>query len=232
MIKLLLFTLCFFFILSVGAQTPIKERVLFENYTQLIRYFPDLHSGGQYFPSSRGVEGHPYFQTKNLEKNLLVIGNVAFEDVPLQYDIADDVLISVTPAKGQKTILNHKKIGRFELEGHTFIRIENDLDYFFHKNGFYRVVQEGTVSLYCKHRKEITKNTNSTEKARIYDERKRYLIHLNGNYHYVRRKKEAFELLGLKKGEVKPQLKKERLRFKKHKEAYLKVLVEIANNKS
>ncbi|WP_114749155.1 hypothetical protein [Pleomorphovibrio marinus] len=232
MIKFSLFILVFFLILSIEAQTPIKERVLFENYTQLIQYFPDLHSGGQYFPSNRGVEGHPFFQSKSLEKNVLLIGDIAFEEVPIQYDIFDDVLISVTPAKGQKTILNHEKIDEFELEDLRFIRIKDDLNFFFHKNGFYRVVHEGEISLYCKHRKEISKNTTNMKKARMYDQKERYLILLDGNFHYVRRKKEVFELMGLKKKDIKPQLKRDRIRFKKDKEAYLKILVEIANSKS
>jgi hypothetical protein len=225
------FFICFnFFFFTVYAQTPVNEKVLYEHYSQLIHFFPDLHSGGQYFPSYRGVEGHPFYISKNLDRNPLIIGEVAFEEVPLQYDIVDDVIVSVTPAKGQKSILNHEKIDGFGLEGHTFIRIKEELPYFFHKNGFYRVVVAGEIDLFCKHRKLPAKNSGSMETGRKYEDRDWYLIRLEKDYHLVKRKKEAFELLGLKKKEVKPLLKKDRLRFKRDKEAYLRVLITKAND--
>ncbi len=229
MIRISFFIFFSFFFFSIYAQTPVNEKVLYEHYSQLIEYFPDLHSGGQYFPRYRGVEGHPFFVSRNLDRNPLIIGDVAFEEVPLQYDIVDDVLVSVTPAKGQKSILNHEKVDGFGLEGHTFIRIKKELPHFFHKNGFYRVVVEGEIELYCKHRKQPAKHTGSMETGRKYEERDWFLVKMKGDYHLVKRKKEAFELLDLRKKEVKPLLRKDRLRFKRDTEAYLKVLITKAN---
>ncbi len=229
MFRISFFVLINFFLSSVYAQTPVNEEVLYEHYSKLIQYFPDLHSGGQYFPRYRGVEGHPFFLSKNLDRNKLTIGEVAFAEVPLQYDIVDDVIISVTPARGQKSILNHEKIEEFWLEGHRFIRLKQELPHFFHKNGYYRIVIDGEISLYCKHRKLLAKNSGTMESGRKYDERDWYLILMDEEFHLVKRKKEAFELLRLKKKEVKPLLRKEKLRFRRDKEAYLKVLITQAN---
>lgn len=215
---------------SVYSQKLETDSSYLHSYAELRRYFPEVHTGSQYARSQPSVDGHPYYGSNTMEYGSLTIQGYTFSGVPLQFDIFDDLLITLTPAAGQRTVMNVSRLHSFTLaDGSVFKKKENVDPYYFHQNGFYREVVQGNVSLYCKHYKEIQKDSSPLTPFRTYLEIKRYFIEVNGKLQPVRRRKDLFVMMELDRKTVRKIMRPERLKFKRDKEEYLKKVVNLAS---
>jgi hypothetical protein len=215
------------------AQTPVNDSLYVANYQKMKAFFPEVHAGAQYARSQTSVAGHPYFGPNAMEYGIVTIQDFEFSNVPLQYDLFDEILVTLTPARGQRTILNPERISAFELgDGSRFVKKNNVEGFFFHRKGFYREIATGKQNLYCKHYKEITKDSSPLNPYMSYLEIKRFFIEKDGIMHLIRRKKDSYRLLSINRKEIRPRIKEPRLKFKRDKEAYLLVLVNFANEKT
>jgi hypothetical protein len=202
-----------------------------EKYEEIIKYFPEVNTGTHYIEENRSLDGHPFYLSAKIDKGALTIGDFHFEEVPLQYDIWEDWLISFSSVFHQRMILNHLKIDRFELhEGSIFVRKEKPDGFYFHGNGFYREIVPGKIGLYAKYRKQKKQESSTIELKRSYEEVARYFFEINGSLEAIPKKNKLFETLGISKKQAKRELKKSGLRYRKNKEAYLKTLVDMSNN--
>ena len=198
-------------------------------YQEITPFFPDIHVGAQYIQEDRHVDGHPFYNNQLLGMGKITISGFDYSETPLQYDIVNDLVITISPIKNQKAILDPDKIETFTLgDSSTFIKVNQDIRSFYHGNGFYREIVQGNVSLYCKHYKEIVKDSSPMTPYNKFFENQKYYIELENEFHPVRKKKDAFKLLQVTKREIRPELKRNNLKFKRNKEAYLKVVVNNA----
>lgn len=201
-------------------------------YEKIIQSYPEIHTGTQYIETRRSLDGHPYYADAQMEKGSLSIDGFVFNNLPLQYEIWDDLVLSFSDSFKQKMILNHAKIDRFVLsEGSVFVKKPQPEGYSFHKSGFYREIENGIIGLYCKHRKQRKQETSTAELIRSYEEVEKFFVEIKEQMLPVPAKRKVFALLGIDKKIAKKQLRKEGLRFRKHKEAYLQALVTLANQK-
>ncbi len=215
----------------LGAQDNEFDSTYFETYKEVIDYFPEIYTGGQYVELRRSLEGHPFFGDDQMETGTVFISGFKFTNVPIQYDIWDDILLTFTPVYKQKVILNHLKVTRFDLhDGTVFKKIPNT-SYTFHKNGFYREITVGKIGLYCKHRKEKKQESSTVELLRSYNEVEKYFFEIDGLLQAVPKKRKIFPLLGLNKRDTKKVLRSKGYRFRRNQEGYLSTLVEMANGK-
>lgn len=207
-----------------------NDPALFSAYSKIIPHFPDLHMGGQYRPPHRLMENSSLYKNHNYEAGVVVLNGVEFKNIPMDYDVWYDVMVTINPIHRQLIILNHLKVDQFTLsDGTTFVRKNNAPDYFFHKNGFYRQLIDDDIGLYCKHWKIFSKRQSIFEKLDKYVDNVRYFIEMEGELIPVNKKKEAFRVLGVERKEVRPALKKEGANYRKDTEHYLRILVETAN---
>lgn len=206
------------------------DSLFVQSYRQLTSYYPGVHTGTHYLRTMSNTGGHPYFGTNAIEYGKITIENFEFSHIPLIYDIYDDVLVSITPAKGQRTMINSNRISAFEMaDGSRFVKLDANPGTFFHRNGFYREIIKDEVSLYCKDFKLVLKDNSPLSPLKKYVDNQRFFYKINNEFFLITKKKEAFRMLNLNKREVRPQLKSRRLRFRKHKEEFLKVLVTQSN---
>lgn len=220
------------FFISLAAPQAAIGQVLAEknnivnSYTEIIPYFPEIHVGTQYIQEDRHVDGHPFYNHQLFGVGEITVGGFSYMATPLQYDIVKDQVITITSIKNQKTIIDPNKIETFILgDSSTFVKIPEELASFHHKNGFYREVVNGRISLYCKHYKEIVKDSSPMTPFNSFFENRKYYIYMDNAYYPVQRRKDTFELLQISKKAIKPQIRKQALNFKKNKEAYLKIMV-------
>jgi len=217
----------------LNAQVPVNDSLYVQSYQQMRAFYPEVHTGSQYARSQSSVAGHPYFGPNAMEFGSVTIQQYTFARVPLQFDIYDELLVTLTPAKGQRTILNPQRINTFEMaDGSRFVKKKNVPGFFFHRSGFYREITKGDQSLYCKHYKEIKKDSSPLSPYLSYLEVKRYFIEKDDHMHLIRRKKDAYRILSLNRKEIRPQLRDPKLKFKRDREAYLLLLVSSANRRS
>ena len=219
---------------SVSGQAAQPGDPIVSSYSKIISHFPDIHRGGHYTAPHRTINGAPFYDGQEFEDGQLVISGFEFRELPLQYEVWDDLLITVTPIHRQMITLNHLKVSQFILsDGSVFVKKDNAPDYFNHKNGFYRQIIQDEISLYCKHWKEFHKKTAAAFKTPDkYSDRQRYFLEIGDRLIPIDKRKDAFELLGLRKKELKSFLKSEGVKYKKNPERYLSIMVEIANQKN
>lgn len=228
--------LLFFFILArvsfIYGQTT-ANKAFTSQYEQVIQWSPEINTGSHYVEKRRSLDGHPYYSSTKMENGTLSISGFIFENIPLQYEIWDDLILSFSPTFKQKMILNHAKIEYIVLhDGTVFVKKSQPEGFIFHKNGFYREIVKGHTGLYCKHRKQRKQETSTSALVRSYEEVQKYFFEMNGQLIPVPAKRRIFPLLQIDKRTTKRQLRKDGLRFRKNKEAYLKTLVILANEKS
>lgn len=215
--------------LLTAQETPTKTYK--STYEEIIKFYPEINTGAHYSIENRSLEGHPFYQSTKIENGALRIADFYFKEIPLQYDIWDDLLISFSSVFNQRMILNHQKIDRFELnDGSKFVKKEKPEGFYFHANGFYREIVLGEVSLYAKHRKQRKQETSTLELVRSYQEVVRYFFEIDGSLEPIPKKRKLFETLAISKKKAKQELKKSGLRYRKNTEAYLKTVVIMSNN--
>jgi len=221
------------FSFSLVAQTDLADTSFYSAYKEVVSVFPDIHNGGLYTEPHIAVLGHPFYASTDFVGGELVISGFEFKEVPLQYDIWDDVLITITPIHKQRITLNPQKIDQFILsDGTKFIRKSNAPLYYYHKNGFYREILEDEISLYCKHWKIIKKRESVFKALNSYLEKELFFIEINGALKSISKRRDAFRVLELSQKEVRPYVNREKIRYKKQPERYLEIMVEIANEKN
>lgn len=213
------------------AQTDFSTEFI-SRYEQIIQSYPEIHTGTQYIEQRRSLDGHPYYSNSKMENGTLSISGFVFENIPVQYEIWDDLILSFSDTFKQKMIMNHAKIDRIVLsDGTIFTKKAQPEGFIFHKNGFYREIIQGQTGLYCKHRKQRKQESSTAELIRSYEEVEKYFFEINGQLVAVPAKRKIFPLLEIDKKSAKRQLRKDSLRFRKNREAYLKTLVNLSNEK-
>src|SRR5690554_3703153 len=145
---------------SLSGQTAQTVGPFISSYSGIISHSPDLHMGGHYTVPHRTINEASFYNSQGFEGGQLIMDGFECEELPLQYEVWGDLLITVTPIHRQMIMLNHLKISQFILsDGTVFVKKDNAPDYFDHKNGFYRQIIKDEISLYCKHWKEFNKKT-------------------------------------------------------------------------
>lgn len=211
---------------NLCAQVFDGEDKFIAPYKEITAYFPEIHVGAQYIQEDRHVDGHPFYNNKLLGMGKITISGYSYSETPLQYDIVNDLVITLSPIKNQKAILNPDKIERFILgDSSTFIKVAQDIGSFYQRNGFYREIIRGDTGLYCKHYKEIVKDSSPMTPYNKFFENLRFYVVLEDEFHPVRKKKDALKLLQVTKREIRSELRSNNVKFKKNKEAYLKIVV-------
>jgi hypothetical protein len=211
----------------LSAQT---DSVLLSAYSKIIPYYPDIYMGGQYRPPHRLMENSSLYKDHDYELGTVVVNGEEFPNQPIDYDVWYDVIVTINPIHRQLIILNHLKVDEFTLsDGTTFVKKEKAPDYYYHKNGFYRQIVDDDIGLYCKHWKVFSKRQTTFDTYNKYHDKVLYFIEKEGELIPINKKKDAFQILEANRKEVHPTLKKERVKFRRDKEAYLRILVEAAN---
>jgi len=214
---------------NLSGQVFIGDAKFVSPYQELTPYFPEIHTGTQYVQANRHVDGHPFYNNQLLGSGTIKIGGFNYIDTFLQYDIVNDLVITLSPLQNKKSILDPDKIEMFTLgDTSTFVKVRKDFGTFYHRNGFYREIIPGNIGLYCKHYKDIVKDSSPMSPLNKFFENQKFYIVLEDEFHPIRKRKDAFNLLQVSKREVRSEFRQNNLKFKKDKEAYLKIVVNQA----
>jgi uncharacterized membrane protein len=201
-------------------------------YLSKIPFHQEVISGGYYVDPPPNIQGNPYFQTKSFEKGTITINGLTYESVPLLYNIQKDQIITFHPVHSQKILLNSEKINAFILfipEKSLFVQIENNDSYPQHNNGFYELVKDGNAQLLCKHYKTKSTKKEVGKYSGYFTENSDYLLKKNDQIIVVKKRKQAFEFLGLEKKTILKELKKNQIYFRGNQRTFLGFLTEIHN---
>ena len=215
-----------------GADSAMRasaESNAIQLYHRFIANESALYNGQQYIEyDSRIHVGHPYFQSKEFTMASVMYDNILYENVPLKFDIIKKNLVVKSPVGEFSFILFDDKVSHFEMAGHKFIRLVKDsTNQKVINTGFYEQLYKGnSIGLLKKGNKKILEDLNYYDGARrSVIEVSDYYFQMKGVYYPVNTKSQALEVLKDKKTELKPYIRKNKLKFRANKEADMIKLV-------
>lgn len=177
-----------------------------------------LYNGVEFVGYSPKIEGIPYFLESTWQRGSVVYDGIAYDTVPMMYDIVKDRLIILHFNNFFRLALFSEKVQSFSYLNHHFIRMVRDSA---GKSplatGFYDQLYSGPTRLLVKRSKFIEETVKETLE-RKFVEQYHYYVFKDGNYHTVRTQKGLLSLLKDRSRAIRQHLKRNKLKFRKAKE--------------
>lgn len=163
-------------------------------------------------------EGNPFLDgsVKTTLGNIVYDG-VAYENVPLLYDIFENKLITVHPITKIRFSLRNDKVDAFSVSGHYFLNIRADSNNKI-MSGFYEAAYLGQRNKVFELHQKVSKEDLSSEvvKWKLNDNNLLY-IYKNGKFYEANNKRNILNIYPDKKKELSQLIRKENLKFRKNK---------------
>lgn len=187
-----------------------------------------IYTGPNYRYVHTGIAGHPYFIDNYWESGTISYEGQCYDSIEIKYDIIRDLLIVKHLGMDGYLVpleLYSPKVEEFNLLGHHFLYIKEDILSDFN-SGFYDLLYDGdTVEVLAKRIKKETKGQNSISKLeKRYVQKDKYYLKYKSKYYPVKGKKSYLKVLSDKKSELKTFIRNNKSRFRNE---YEKQLVEV-----
>lgn len=199
-------------------QTELNE--LKGLYQELIPYPQEISAGGIYEAGGTfHIEGTAFLVSSEFIRGNVSINREIFRNLFLNYDVMRDQLVTYHSANFQQIVLDARKVEMFGLANdRTFMKIDRNTSYSWHKNGFYEVLLDAEIKFLSKHYKteEIQRDYGSSEKAFIFINHEDFFVMKDQEFIRIRTKKDLANAAGISKKEINSVLRKNGLRFNKN----------------
>jgi hypothetical protein len=165
------------------------------------------------------MKGHPYFVMEGVQKGSVVYDGILYQDLPLLYDLVKDHLIVFNYA-GDQISLATEKIKEFSLPGHRFMQIAGL---------YYDLLCSGKVILLSRRIKTIEESIVDLQVVYTASEKDKYFIVRDGVSYSVGNLNGLLDLLKDKKKEIRQDLRKRKIRYRKDHERALVAATQYYN---
>jgi hypothetical protein len=225
--------ICFVFLeKELNAQNQVSDSLLPykitspENYyKKVIGSFMHPFYGTVYTFINQRAYGFPFWNTDSMRLGSIVYDHVLYNEIPLQYDIVNQLLVTTEPQKGFLIVLLSDKIHSFSIDGHNFFTIKANDSNNIIKTGYYELLINNNYSLWVKRDKEFKLPLRADELTGNYNTVNTYYIAVNEKFYTVQNKKEILSVLNDKKEAIRSFIKLNKLSFNaKIEEALIKVM--------
>lgn len=220
---LLLTLCCAFFLDAARAQTSksdTTQQQLTANmeaaFNKTIGIQSHLYKGSAYEVYLRPTRGNAYFNdTTALFNGTVNYDGVTYKDVPLSYDLEQDLLVSRMKDNLYRYKFDSKDVSSFDLTGHHFIRIQPANATKLIPTGFYdELYNNNKLQLLAKLKKIATKGTRGFGvPVLIYTLETSYFLKKDGVYYDVNSRGKFYDVLKDKQKELKKYLKDNNLDY-------------------
>ena len=179
-----------------------------------------LNYGNEVIEYPNRSVSHPYFSEDRFVNGSINGFGVAYNDVPVKYDIVHDKLIVLNFNKIFKVEQISERIDSFSLPGHGFVRLTADsLNQSAMVTVFTRRLFMGkSVGLFAKRKKVPSELIKEGHSELSFKERNYYFIRKDDIYYEVSDKGSIMNALKDKKKELDIFLKKNKIKFNKNRE--------------
>lgn len=196
-------------------------------YHNAIRSQSRLFNGSKYLGPRQTFEEHPYFLSEDWITGGVRYDGEVFQDVPLMYDLLNDVLVTEHAPSGHAIALVRQKLDNFYLANHFFEKILNEtVSNSLPKSGFYDVLYAGETKVVALRQKSLREKIEVREVIITYEEKNRYFLLRNGVYFQVKSKASALSLMEDRKQELKRFIKEQKISFPDNRELALGKMAE------
>jgi hypothetical protein len=163
-------------------------------------------------------QGHPFYKTTEFATGTIHYDGMVFDDAKILYDLVTDKVLILHYNGVFRVDLPVEKISEFKFHDHHFIHLYPDSLHVI-EEGFYDKVYDGKTDLFVKRTKHFREERTGNDILRVVDERNFFYVYKQGTYHAVRSRKALFNIFKDRKDEIRRELKKKGIRFRKNREA-------------
>lgn len=212
--------------------TQLQRNNTIERYYNSLDVQAGLYNGSEYIVYvSLLKDGHPYLDTTTLTIGTVLYDGMVYNNVPMLYDIVKDELIAQHFNKVFYIQLVHSKVDEFNILNRAFKHLGVDSTKKGNvRNGFYELLYDGNIKLYAKRIKTIQEYIPDMKIERRVFTAYRYFIYKDDVYHEVFNESSVLKVLDDKKTMLKQALRKQRIKFRKQREAAMKLMLHQYEN--
>lgn len=175
-----------------------------------------LYNGPIYTGYDRHAQGHPFFLSDSLLNGSVQYAGVLYPDIPLAYDMVQQIVIMQDKRKDLWFQLNTEQIRYFTLAGRIIIRLIPDSTA---ANapapGFYEQLYKGRATALARHEKMVKDIGKADENLSRYREYDTWYLEIGDRYYLIRNDRSLTAAFGAEGSHVRDLLRKNHIRFKK-----------------
>lgn len=182
-----------------------------------------LFNGSDYGEYRPLKDEHPFYLSDDWILGSVHYDGQFYENVYLQYDIANDQLVIENYNFGTQVQLIKSRITEFTLEKRKFVHQHHPSL----QAGFYEVLYNGATQLLARRIKRFQEHISSAAIEREFEEKNRYYMLINNEYVSVRSRKAVLKVLRAHKKELNQQYQALNIVSKRNTEQQLIALANI-----
>ena len=220
MITKLLLSILLSITLFTGFCQPVQnvndEAEVNAMYNKKLQGSSRLYSGPQYIEQNYPQSGSPFFLRDSLSNGWISYNSHLYKNVPLQWDIFQNYVITLSLKENAKLILRNDLIDSFYFSGHLVKSMEIDKEHNLLQPGFYDFVYDGKTAVLVMRKKTnmgIIQGSsvvyNFTSKDKIY-------VKKEGIYYFISNKKDILKLFTNNRSAIKRLFRKAGLSWRKN----------------
>lgn len=177
-----------------------------------------LYSGKQYVSSPVYIAGSPNYRDWEILYDCdVVFDGLLYEQIPLMYDLVNDVLVTSHPHRQAYLELHTHLVSEFRIDEDRFIHIQ-DHDQL--AAGYYQILHEGEDFLcYARYSRSVALYRGGTQMERRYVSSNRFFvldIQDGSDFREIRKLTDLFLLKPSERRGIRRHLRQLDLRFRKH----------------
>jgi hypothetical protein len=189
---------------------PVQKEIWFDETIGVVN--SGIFNGREYFIPMQGSKTHPFFGSRELTYEQITVEGQRYGNIPLMYDLFNDVLIMRHKDKNGIFVLIQleiKNVDSFTLYGHTFRRISTkDERGNIQSSQLFDILVEGqTVNLVAKRKKE----TYLLDAKPEYREEDSFYFFINEQLIPIIRSKDIYSTFTINEDEIREFIKRNRL---------------------
>jgi hypothetical protein len=190
-----------------------------------------LFTGSDYAEYQPIGDEHPFLFDSDWISSSIHYNGSLYENIPLQYDIHSQKLLTEHAATGKKIELIPALVRWFDIKGHRFIYLDHHVSGN-SQEGYFELLEDGAAKLLARHSRKFQESTVTGKLVVRIDEATKYYIFNDNTVKPVKGKSTALEALNDKQGMLQQEIKRRRLKFGKDLQSSLIEIVRIYNTAS
>ena len=199
---------------NIKGQTSAAEQSV--SLKNSIAYFQNeigedahLYTGKEYFAYEKGIKGHPFFESPQMQNSDIFYDGTLYTNIPLLFDIVRQEIVINRYNQNVRIKLLNEKVKYFTLAGHRFenITLAEGKDENI-SNGIYDIVFDNKTRVLVKRFKRI-KNPIKAEDPPVFVEEDAFYLQNGDRFYPVENRSSLLSALSDKREYIKIYIPKE-----------------------
>ena len=201
---------------SSAANAPLQKAISL--YHHAIGNQAGIYSGTEYVDYRYQTEGHPYFKSQHWGEGTVVYDGMQYSKMLMLYDIVNEAVVVAqldhAESLSNKIKVDLDRVEHFSLQGHHFVRLEQDSAAMTMPAGFYDLLYAGNTRVVAKRQKSTKKEVGLL----VYKQEDKHYIFRNRQYHQVKSKASVLKVLREHRKELARAIRENNISFKDNRE--------------